>query len=283
MHCGCSLLRRVDDMKVRLEGNHSAYHCGSAAVWRSMLRAVEEQGAEVTSGDDYDLLIVNGEGSMHHGGATFCKKMELLRGALEAGKRASLVNSVWQDNPPDFDDVLSALDVVTVREVRSRNELFDRHKIEAQVRPDLCIFDEPARQSLSPTGERVATDFYVAPFGNFARMTGGPITELPYVDMKTMDWATLLDQLAAGVTLVTGRHHGVYAACCARVPFICTPGNTHKIEGLFESAGVTGLMRPTPAAALAAAEDAHERYAEAYGRLHAWLDGFSLSDAVTVR
>ena len=35
-----------------------------------------------------------------------------------------------------------------------------------------------------------------------------------------------------------GRHHGVYAACRAEVPFLAYGGNSHKIEGLIASAGV---------------------------------------------
>jgi hypothetical protein len=71
-------------MRLRLAGDHSSYHCGSAAVVQTI------------------ATMVNGEGSMHHGGGAFVDKTRLIKAAVAAGRPAHLINSVWQDNPHQF-------------------------------------------------------------------------------------------------------------------------------------------------------------------------------------
>ena len=89
---------------------------------------------------DYDVLIVNGEGSMHHGAPSFRLKMEAIERAASLGKRVHLVNSLWQDNPSDFDETLRRLAEVTVREVASARDLEERHGIAAKVALDFFFF-----------------------------------------------------------------------------------------------------------------------------------------------
>src|SRR4051812_38998667 len=108
-------------------GNHASYHCGSRAVM-DYLRGVLPGDIVFDAPDaydafrrrtDYDVLVVNGEGSMHHGAPTFRLKMEVVSRAVSLGKKVHLVNTLWQENPSDFDALLRHLKEITVREVLS--------------------------------------------------------------------------------------------------------------------------------------------------------------------
>lgn len=82
------------------------------------------------------------------------------------------------------------------------------------------------------------TDFYSQDLGAFVILNGGRYRDLPRIDMRKLSWNKLVTLLKRNELLVTGRHHAVYAACKARTPFIAMRGNSHKIEGIFASAGV---------------------------------------------
>ena len=56
--------------RIRLAGDHSSYHCGSAAVVQTIAAELRRHG-EIVTDDAYDVLVVNGESSMHHGGGAF--------------------------------------------------------------------------------------------------------------------------------------------------------------------------------------------------------------------
>ena len=227
-------------MRVRLFGNHSKLHCGCAAVWRSMHVLAVAKGWRVAGrGEDYDALIVNGEGSMHHSGKKFHEKMTLLRNAIEAGKDAYLINSVWQENSNEYDDVLRRLAGISVREIHSRDDLSARHGIVPRVNIDLAFF-APLDRSLwyrRYFGADVATDFWVAnanDWGACDDVAGG----MPRVTLSKRTWGNLVASLRTAGLLVTGRQHAVYAASRARLPFAAAESNTHKIGGLIATSGV---------------------------------------------
>ena len=91
-------------------GNHASYHCGSRAVMDYLLAVLPGDiviGAPDAYDDfrrrsDYDVLVVNGEGSMHHGAPTFRLKMEAIARAVSLGKKVHLVNSLWQEQSSRF-------------------------------------------------------------------------------------------------------------------------------------------------------------------------------------
>ena len=59
--------------RIRLAGDHSSYHCGSAAVVQIIATELRRHG-EIVTGDEHDGVVVNGEGSMHHGAATSSRR-----------------------------------------------------------------------------------------------------------------------------------------------------------------------------------------------------------------
>lgn len=222
--------------RLKLHGNHSKEHAGCAAVWRVMNRQAFLNGWEVVESDDYDALIVNGEGSMHHGNRGWGKKMKVLREALDKGKDAYLLNTVWQKNPRD--DILKNLSGISVREVLSANELKEKHGISARTCPDFSYFNFSSDFG-KPTRGIACTDYWTG-------RTWGLLGYGEFIDIAEMTWKDFVETVAKYELLVTGRHHGVYAACVAKRPFLAIKGNTHKIEGLIASAGAKIPVADSP-------------------------------------
>ena len=267
-----------------LAGDHSGYHAGCDAVARTLRRLATQQGWRVVSEKaDYDALLVNGEGSMHHGGRRFHQKMRLLQAAVDAGRPAFLVNSVWQDNPPDYDHVLSKLSGIVVREVLSQRDLAERHGVRAEVCPDVSFFDELPRFTWARNfrGAAATTDFFLEDKRvNGVRHVFGRRDDLfpdarplPFIDWS---WGRVVASLRTASHLITGRHHAVYAACVAGVPFIASEGNTHKIRGIVASAGADLQVPDTPAD-LPAITAANLARREEYDRIFAWMRSHDVS------
>lgn len=225
--------------RVRIAGDHSAYHCGSAAAFKSIAAACSRAGTLVAADEDYDVLVVNGEGSMHHDSVTCRKKLREIRSALDEGKQVHLINTVWQSNSAESAEILKECATVSVREVLSQSEL-KAVGVASQVALDQSFFlpidEDVVAQDFH--GEAVLTDFYSRDLSTFAKVTTQWTWSVPYVQMHEWAWASLVNSLRSASVLLTGRHHAVYAACRARTPFLALKGNTHKIEGLIATSGI---------------------------------------------
>lgn len=259
--------------RIKLLGDHSEYHAGCTAVIDYLKRAIEPLGSLV-DGDDYDTLVVNGEGSMHHDSKNFRLKMAALEEAVLARKPAYLVNSVWQSNSNEFDKILKALSGIAVREQASHDDLLSRHNVESLVRLDVSYWaeiDESAARCADWKDGIVVGDFYSTEFENFVRWTGGPLLRHPYIDMSSVGWSSLVKGLRTASLLVTGRHHGVFAACRARTPFVSMWGNTHKIEGMVKMSGLPIPVCESPRE-LGAAIKWAKKNKSVYDDFFCWMD-----------
>lgn len=264
-------------MRLKLFGDHSTFHCGSQAVV-DVLRSQYRQHCWVGADDpDYDALIVNGEGTLHHSASSHrpaaIEKMNALRLAIDQGKPAALVNTVWQDMVHDFDDMLPSLAFISAREKLSAAELLERHGVSALVCPDLSYFHPIDEDGEAPdwSGQNVVTDFYSKDFQAWVRPTSGKLFGMTYVDMRSLSWSQLVRGLRSARLLVSGRHHAIYAAAKAGIPFVAVTSNSHKIEGLIQSsgAGITVHKRlPNPKKAVALALDGE---ADQYEKLYSWM------------
>jgi hypothetical protein len=222
--------------RVRFIGDHRRYHCGSASVSEYIRHSLAEHGFTL-SNDDYDIMLVNGEGSMCLGCPPFHAKMQHIKTALNQGKRVHLVNTVWQQNPYHYDDLLPKLSSIVTREVLSQRELRSMHGIDSRVFLDFSFFSplRPSGKAPNYQGKIVITDFAKRRSRDFVRY---PSNEFAYIDMRTMEWSDFVSGLKTASVLVTGRHHGVCAAIQAGIPFVAMPGNSHKIEGLIATTNI---------------------------------------------
>jgi hypothetical protein len=269
--------------KILFVGNHSAYHCGGEAVVNYLRKEIGTVGDLVEEGDDYDVLIVNGEGSMHHDGPTFQKKMAALEKSVQSGRKTFLVNSVWQANSNEHDPLLRRLDGIVVREQFSHDELKRKHGIIPMVRLDVSYWadiDEKAPVRKDQKDREVVGDFYSEEFTNFVRYTGGPFKRYSYIGMGKISWSSLVKELRTASLFVTGRHHGVFAACRARTPFVALKGNTHKIEGMVKISGLPIPVCNSPKElpdAIKWAQDNRSVYDDFFGWMQS-LPRFTMAD-----
>lgn len=258
-------------LRISLDGDHSSYHCGSAAAFAVIRQEAERAGCIVHGSKNYDILVMNGEGTMHHGSRGSHQKMEKIRRALESGKRVALVNTVWQSNPVEFAEVLRGCEIVVAREVLSQRELLNLG-VNASVSPDQSYFakiDESA-PFIDYGGAAVFTDFWSEDFQSFVSLNSKWSARFPQLDMTSMTWSSVVKSLRTASVLVTGRHHAVYAACRAEIPFLAMHGNCHKIEGLVLSANCSiPVFRSFPQ--LRDALEASAFPTEAYQTLFSWL------------
>lgn len=230
---------RGGGVPIKMIGDHAAYHCGSAAVTAYINQQIAQVGDRVTH-DHYAALVVNGEGSMHHRCTAYLQKMRYITLALAQAKPVYLLNSVWQDNQSDDQDIIAAINHITVRESLSQMDLQVNGQRQVPAYLD-CSFWAPLDEHAPVTDfakKTVCTDFYSPEFDTFVKVTGGLISKYSYIDLKDWDWSSLVQSLKTASLLVTGRHHAMYAACRARLPFVVMAGNTHKIEGLMAMAGI---------------------------------------------
>ncbi|TKD14568.1 polysaccharide pyruvyl transferase family protein [Rhodobacter capsulatus] len=204
-----------------------------------------------------ELLVLNGEGTLHHGAPRARALLETCRIAGTLGMKVAVINTVWEANDPEMAAILKGVDVVHVRDTRSRAAL--PPDVPACVTPDasIPIFREITRSAgFPPPGHAVAVMDNVVPKAaeallRFAEAGALPFFAMPGVALGQMRqtvsarsgpvWPRLLQvtDLMSAEAWVTGRFHGLIGALCAGRPVCATRSNTAKIEGLLADLGLT--------------------------------------------
>ncbi len=238
-------------MKVYIANDTSWFHCGSYAAMCVLRDGILAAGHEIIGTNkvgtqflynklyrNADTVVINGEGTMHHESKGKRFLMEVIRRSIEDGKNVYLYNTVWQDNKTSWDNILKKIKWISVREVSSYNELKKKHGIKrCGMALDLSYFcpidDEDEIYDFE--NEVVAGDFF---YGNEVEAFKGSFDAMYNLNLFHHTWSTVVNSLKTASCYVTGRHHGVYAACKARTPFAAYRSNTHKVTGLFKWAGV---------------------------------------------
>lgn len=221
--------------KTLLLNDTSKYHFGCAKVIETFKfdHSIETNSPVDVNFAEYTDVILNGEGTMHHtrvdNRQNPIKFLKALSDAQAAGCNTQLVNSVWQDMTSDFDEILQKCSVVEVRDVLSQKELKDKHNVSSVVKPD---------RSLIPNVPYEKYDWNTIYQGKWFYNEPDISPPVPKVDIFEVPWNELVNRLRHCDLLITGRHHEAYAAIKARCKFIVRPGNTHKNEGIYLSAGV---------------------------------------------
>ena len=235
-------------MKIFFANDCQNYHGGSWAVSQVIRQQIAAAGHELICEanlqvfdelivSECDAILVNGEGTMHDDVKRAHHLLRLLRFGQQQGRFTALINTSWHAMSPEFDDVLRGLDHISVREVRSLQELETRHGIKAELHLDLSYdfeissFIEYEKQPL------LMTDLYSKEFDCYVILNGGARSKVPLLNMKKASWSETLDQISRHSFFVTGRFHGLMAALKTRTPFAAYPSNTHKINGVLETLG----------------------------------------------
>lgn len=214
-----------------------------AAILRSL--ATDEQlMADI---DQADAIVVNGEGTIHHGAGR--PLLGLLELARQRRKAVLLVNAVFQD-AWGFEDTLARLDEFTVREGRSQAFAHRLGAHRARIVPDISF--AAGHRPLEP-GEKPAATGMAVTEGHWQRsevqtilaamMQQPEACAFPFSAPGTAErWDRAVGDLQSADVLVTGRHHGICFALKAGIPFVALQSNTWKIEGLLDLLGRPDLL-----------------------------------------
>lgn len=216
-------------------------HFGCTLVMETLYDLLEENGHEVVQkvganeprfeiDKSADLVIVNGEGSIHHN-----HRRELVK--VARSWPSILINAVYQEN-----DALGMdeFNYVAVRENQSAKEC----PVECDIVPDLLFasrtlaaFDTYPRKTTEDIG---VTDNVL---NQIAGGDGG-ISALQSPE-------AYITQLLKHKRMCCGRFHAVAACAVLGIPFSAWPSNTHKIVGMMEDMGIEHYHFRTKEEALA--------------------------------
>ena len=254
-------------------------HVGCLMVMQELLRACHVSAIEVSESlktrshflnkmhcalTNYDLVIINGEGTMHHDQDAALLIAEAAEQVSRLGIPMVLINTVWQQNNI-LNKMLPLLSLTCARESFSAKAIA---KIGCDVRvvPDLVfnykphdIFNHPrvpkesivvlddVRTDLSLLLSRYAFKKRVP----FIRMGGRPSLRsfdsliywgIPFLfgRCKSQLKFEQLSVIRDAQIIVTGRFHGACLAILAGRPFVAVSSNSYKIEGLLHDAELGG-------------------------------------------
>lgn len=279
-HVGCRAVSDGHDRMLARAGftvTLRAYH-GEWGSLVSRLRTCRRQAERALRAQlaPRPLVIVNGEGTLHHGGGRAL--LAVLRGAQAWGCRTALVNAVVQALDPDAWPVLARLTRCTVRDAASSAYL-TAHGIAHQVVSDALLeADFVSDPVCDLAGRIIVTDWHGSRAGDvgaacqaFLAHLGAEAVFYPLEDAaRAAAWRHTVADWRPARLVITARHHGVYLAALAGVPFLALGSNTWKIEGLL--ARLPGGPPCLTPAALRGGWSAAARGAAAWtGAIQAWM------------
>ena len=228
-----------------------------------------------------DLVIVNGEGSIHHDRPAGKRLLQVAQYARAQGCASALINTTWARNSADLARLAAGFDLVSLRESASRDELA-AHGIACRVIPDLALYTKPPaprpRHGILVTdnvvaGQSLALHHRLNTQGarplsllwgrrdplnvlrNLRRyrldpkarkMGWGTALSAALDDWRaqTKDRDAFLRQLVGAELVVTGRFHALILCLATDTPVIALPSNTHKNRATLHDAGLAPWRAP---------------------------------------
>ncbi|MBA3518771.1 MAG: polysaccharide pyruvyl transferase family protein [Rhizobiales bacterium] len=230
----------------------------------------------------YDLLLVNGEGSLHGDRPAAHLIANLARLAERIGRPAYLINSVYENNGRGVAAGVSRYRRIYMRESLSRDRAREAG-LSAEIVPDLSLTWRPS--CLPARGDGIVVNdstlgatrhelfelsreidaAYITINGRPPRLVDFPgrnIGRQARYDLKRIlgrlsppgrrrsaavngisVFDAFVEKLASdAAVLVTGRFHGVCLALDLEIPVLALASNTHKIQGLCADVGIESRL-----------------------------------------
>lgn len=278
LHHGCWRVMRTLESQLARVGLAVTRRAPAHADWRKDPAMADAIGKAA-------LVIVNGEGTIHHDRPAGEALLAVGAAARAAGVPSALINASWDANGPAYTRALADFTLVSARETRSAAQIAAAG-LTARVVPDLSLFETvppPAARSGVGFTDSVLRDValqleaarhrlggvalpihFNAPGlkGSLRNLRDGvarrdladpgflirSITaRLAWRAAETRDEADYMAKVAALGLLVTGRFHAATFALAAGTPVLAVESNTHKIGATFEDAGLSAWRRIAPA------------------------------------
>ena len=275
------MINAVQVKRLYIANDTSDYHGGSAAVMKTIISTatsagwqceieIEKSVIEVDRIESCDAVLVNGEGTMHGNKRRASHLMQVLGFAQGLNKQTALCNTSWFDMGNDHDATLRRLDQLCVREIHSARELEIKHGLRPDIHPDFSLLCDVKTNLEVPEVRFLTTDFYAPMFDCFVVLKGGPVAQLPFLDMRNLNWDETVSRVANAKVFLTGRFHGLMAACRASTRFVAFSGNTPKIDGTLAWFGDTRAMVNNPRDFISAMKSSHRNLAY-YNEFFDWI------------
>lgn len=263
-HFGCEAVMAAIETNVAARSGHIIHRHSVGNPW-------ETDPAALKAIEDADIILVNGEGTIHHGTPAAASLARLAPYCRARGKRCYLINAMIQSNKPAIMSDLAAFDAVWVRERQSAQEA-EQSGVPAELCGDLTFFHDLPRHEdgkgrglvLDSADPRITTrmakiaatlkaDFVAMRHNKKGmkayrkqplrwRYEAGKPTALVRGIITFRQFAAFL---AGRPFLVTGRFHGLCFAINSRVPLVAVPLSVWKSDALLRDIGLppTRLFR----------------------------------------
>lgn len=279
-HHGCSRVMRQLYAGLGARGLEVIARSPARHDWQSDRALTEAFGRA-------DLVVINGEGTIHHGRPAGERLLQVAELPAAPGRKLALVNALYQDNPADWARYLKGFSLISTRDGRSADEI-------RAVWPDAPLRIVPDL-SLAAGAEAVGLERQGAVFGDSVRLktrqalalaaarcraravlpiktrTGGiwhnplarhllywvyngvsPRPHPPF--LLAADEAEYMRLIGGTAIHVSGRFHAICLSLVTGTPFLAVASNSWKIEALLAEAGIdrTRLLTPDQLAGLSA-------------------------------
>lgn len=273
-HHGCTAVMNASSELARKHGIERMATVPSRTDWRTC-------GATRAKLEAADLIMVNGEGTIHHDRPAGRLLLEISQWARDARKPCALINTTWAENGAELVDLARGFDLISVRESESKAEL-NQQGVDCRVVPDLALWHHgPAAQARSGirVSDSVLAGASVRLHHNLARLGARPISLLygrrtpleaarnlrryqldpdaraqgwrRIIPTAMADWSaqmtdqgSFLEALASAELVVTGRFHALILCLATRTPVLVVPSNTHKNEATLADTGLETWRLP---------------------------------------
>ncbi|KKM04578.1 hypothetical protein LCGC14_1762840 [marine sediment metagenome] len=182
-----------------------------------------------------DIIIINGEGSLHHGTPNSAFLWTVLNHAQMNNIPTVLINTVWDGM--ELDDrqleLLNTLELVSCRESKSLYQIYDVYKERmAWVTPDMIFAHHPRDISAAPQKEGLV---YCPGSG---KLTAQIAQRKPNILIQRHTGAPSFEEFCSELTnydgVVTDRFHTCCIAMMCGLPVYALKANCHKVDGLAE-------------------------------------------------
>ena len=184
-----------------------------------------------------DLVIVNGEGSLHHNSPNSKFLWDTLQSAKNDSCPCVLINTVWDGMELDDrqTELLNTLKLISCRESKSADQMNEARYGWDWVVPDMIFAHQPRDISEAPQKEGLV---YCPGSGVLARQIS---QHEPQLLIQRHDGAPSFEDFCSELTnydgVVTDRFHTCCIAMMCGLPVYALKANCHKVDGLAEDSG----------------------------------------------
>lgn len=216
-----------------------------------------------------DVIIVNGEGTIHDAAKGGHRLLQVLDAPERRGRPVALINALWQNNPSEWAEMAGRCAIVSVRDSQSAKELAAGGISAVRLMPDLSltgdfpeqnatrwaiIIGDSVRQNSRSVLARAAqeqkaiylpTKTLASPIWKnrymsallwrlYNRVWDGQVPEFQMAEADE----DYIKRLQTAKSHITGRFHGACLSVLTQTPFLAVASKTSKVQTLLADIGL---------------------------------------------